>query len=104
MTGYLVERCQGAGCTSFAQIGTPTGTAFGDTGLSASTSYSYRVRAPDAAGNLSGVLEHDAARRRGGAGHDAADGAERLVGDGGLRHADQLSWTASTDNVGVTAY
>ena len=26
VTGYRVERCQGAGCTSFAQIATPTGT------------------------------------------------------------------------------
>ena len=53
MTGYLVERCQGAGCTNFAQIGTTTGTTYNDTGLTASTSYSYRVRATDAAGNLS---------------------------------------------------
>ena len=53
VTGYLVERCSGAGCTNFAQIGTPTSTSFSDTGLTASTSYSYRVRATDAAGNLS---------------------------------------------------
>ena len=26
VTGYLVERCQGAGCTTFAQIGTTAGT------------------------------------------------------------------------------
>src|SRR5262249_39901943 len=32
---------------------TPTGTTFSDTGLTASTSYSYRVRATDAANNLS---------------------------------------------------
>jgi chitodextrinase len=54
VTGYRVERCQGAGCGNFAQIATPTLTSFGDTGLSAGTSYSYRVRANDAAGNLSG--------------------------------------------------
>ena len=53
VTGYRVERCQGAGCTTFAQVGTPTGTSFSDTGLSASTSYSYRVVAVDAAGNAS---------------------------------------------------
>ena len=33
VTGYRVERCQGAGCTNFAQIATPTGTTFSDTGL-----------------------------------------------------------------------
>jgi hypothetical protein len=54
VTGYRVERCQGAGCSNFAQVGTPSGTTFNNTGLTAGTSYSYRVRAADAAGNLSG--------------------------------------------------
>jgi hypothetical protein len=54
VTGYKVERCQGAGCSNFAQIATPTGTTFNDTGLTASTSYIYRLRATDAANNLSG--------------------------------------------------
>ncbi|WP_438351687.1 discoidin domain-containing protein [Paenibacillus sp. FA6] len=35
------------------QVGTPTGTTFNDTGLTASTAYSYTVKAVDAAGNLS---------------------------------------------------
>jgi hypothetical protein len=52
VTEYMVERCQGVGCTSFAQIATPTGTTYSDTGLAANTGYSYRVRATDAAGNL----------------------------------------------------
>jgi len=33
-----------------SQVGTPAGISFSDTGLSASTSYSYRVRSTDAAG------------------------------------------------------
>jgi fibronectin type 3 domain-containing protein len=53
VTGYKVERCQGMGCTNFTQIATPNATSYNDTGLSGSTSYSYRVRATDAAGNLS---------------------------------------------------
>ena len=53
VTGYLVERCQGAGCTTFAQIATPTTTTYNDTTVAANASYSYRVRATDAAGNLS---------------------------------------------------
>jgi hypothetical protein len=53
VTGYQVERCQGALCANFAQIATVTGTTFNNTGLAPSTSYSYRVRATDAAGNLS---------------------------------------------------
>src|SRR5438874_13168173 len=58
VTGYRVERCVGAGCTNFAQLAAPTGTPPGpsvsDSGLSPATSYSYRVRATDLAGNLSG--------------------------------------------------
>src|SRR5579859_6916113 len=53
VTGYKVERCAGAGCSTFAQVATPSGTTFNDTGLTASTAYSYRVRANDAAGNNS---------------------------------------------------
>ena len=52
VTGYRVERCQGAGCSIFTQVGTPAGTTFADSGLSPSTSYSYRVRAADPTGNL----------------------------------------------------
>jgi chitodextrinase len=54
VTNYLIERCQGPGCSSFAQVGTSPTATFSDTGLLASTSYSYQVRATDAAGNLSG--------------------------------------------------
>src|SRR5262249_47984970 len=50
---YLIERCQDAGCDVFVQIGTSTGASFSDTGLSTATSYSYRVRAADAADNRS---------------------------------------------------
>jgi outer membrane protein assembly factor BamB len=53
VTGYKVERCSGSGCTNFTQIGTTTGTTYNDTTVSAPNSYSYRVRATDAAGNLS---------------------------------------------------
>lgn len=53
VTGYRVERCQGAGCATFTQVGTPTGTTFSDTGVTAGNIYSYRVRATDAAGNVS---------------------------------------------------
>ncbi len=54
VTGYQIQRCQGAGCASFAQVGTSTTPSFPDTGLLASTSYSYQVRALDAANNPSG--------------------------------------------------
>ncbi|MFN2570964.1 MAG: fibronectin type III domain-containing protein [Gemmatimonadales bacterium] len=47
-TGFRVDRCSGAACTNFAQVGTNQAAntaAFTDSGLTASTSYSYRVRA-----------------------------------------------------------
>src|SRR5262249_53583937 len=31
VTGYRVERCQGTGCSNFAQIATPAGTSFNNT-------------------------------------------------------------------------
>ena len=51
VTGYEVERCQGAGCASFAAVTTVSTLTWSDTGRSPGTSYSYRVRARDAAGN-----------------------------------------------------
>ncbi len=53
VTGYRVFRCQGASCAPSAQVGSATGTSFGDSGLSAGTSYRYQVKAADAAGNVS---------------------------------------------------
>ena len=53
VTQYQIQRCQGAGCNSFAQVGTSTTTSFPDTGLLAATSYSYQVRALDTANNPS---------------------------------------------------
>jgi chitodextrinase len=54
LAGYKIERCTGTGCSSFTQIATTTQTAYSHTGLTASTSYTFRVRAYDNAGNHSG--------------------------------------------------
>jgi hypothetical protein len=55
VTSYLVERCAGgSGCSSFSQVGTSTTASYSDLGLTASTTYSYRVRASDANTNYSG--------------------------------------------------
>jgi tripartite motif-containing protein 71 len=52
-TGFKIERCQGSGCTNFTQITTVGANAIGysDIGLLASTSYTYRVRAYNLAGD-----------------------------------------------------
>jgi hypothetical protein len=47
-----VER-KSPGGTAFVGIGSATGTTFSDAGLAAESTYSYRVRATDLAGNLS---------------------------------------------------
>ncbi len=52
VAGYLVEQ-QDPGITSCVQGGTSTGTSYNDTGLAAGSSYSYRIRAMDTAGDLS---------------------------------------------------
>jgi len=56
VTAYLVER-EDPVATNFVQIGTTNAVAFSDAGLSANSTYSYRVRAMDASGNLSGYSE-----------------------------------------------
>ncbi|MGE5057516.1 MAG: beta strand repeat-containing protein [Acidobacteriota bacterium] len=53
VTGYYIERCSGAGCTNFFRVAVSSTTSYSDIGLSANTTYEYRVRATDAAGNLS---------------------------------------------------
>ena len=50
---YDVSRCSGNGCSNFAGIATPVSNSYNDTGLSASTFYTYCVRATDNAGNPS---------------------------------------------------
>ena len=51
--GFKIERCQGVGCSNFVQIATVGANVkiYWDTGLSASTTYTYRVRAYNAGGN-----------------------------------------------------
>ncbi|GAA2070812.1 GH12 family glycosyl hydrolase domain-containing protein [Actinomadura alba] len=52
VAGYDVYRAQGGG--AFTQVGTASGTSYTATGLSPATTYSFYVRARDAAGNVSG--------------------------------------------------
>src|SRR5207249_3135140 len=84
-----------------APVSTPTTTSFADTGLSAATTYSYTVAARDAAGNLSpdsasvSITIADTTPPTTPIGLTAA-----VAGSTGAN----LSWSASTDNVGVTGY
>ena len=54
VTGYRVERCQGAGCSNFAQVATPSGTSLADYGFGGVDELPLSGAAVDASGNLSG--------------------------------------------------
>jgi uncharacterized protein YjdB len=95
VTGYRVERCQGTGCSNFAQIATPSGTNFNDTGLSASTSYSYRVRATDGAGNLSGYSNTASATTQAGSTNISVSLSPKR---GGLTVTQTMAFTATVTN------
>jgi glucose/arabinose dehydrogenase/chitodextrinase len=104
VTGYQVERCQGAGCTNFAQVGTPTATTYGATGLAPSTTYRFRVRAVDAAGNLSTYSNIATATTPAIPDNTPPTAPTGLTATAAGSSQVGLSWTASTDNVGVTGY
>ena len=103
VTGYLIERCQGSGCSNFAQVGTPTSSPFLDSSLTPNTFYNYHVRATDAAGNLSGWSNVVGATTQ-------APDTTPPTTPGTLQTSVvsssniNLTWTASTDTVGVTGY
>ena len=101
MANYRVERCQGAACTNFVQVGTPTGTSYSDVGLQTATTYRYRVRAADAAGNLSGYTAIESATTPDTQAPTAPTG---LTAAAASASEIDLAWTASTDNVAVTGY
>ncbi len=106
VTGYHVERCQEAGCADFAEIAQVSGsiTALGNTGLAATTSYSYRVRARDAAGNLSAYSNVGTATT--GTVPDTTPPTAPVLAAPTVAGSTQidLAWSASSDAVGVTGY
>src|SRR5262249_39571465 len=95
---YVVARCQGAGCSTFAQVGTPTGTTYNDnTGLLAGTSYTDRGQAVDSVGTA-GPFSNTAS---------ATTAAPTFTAPSGLTATASgpaqvnLSWTAATETGGT---
>jgi fibronectin type 3 domain-containing protein len=97
LSGYLVERCSGAGCSNFAQIATPAGTTYNDTGLAASTSYSYRVRATDASNNTSPYSSTTSSTTP----HSSPSAPANLAATAAGPVQINLSWTASAESGGT---
>jgi chitodextrinase len=94
VTGYRVYR-------NGSLVASPAGTSYSDTGLSEATSYSYRVLAYDAGGNESAQCGAAAVST---ADATAPSVPTNLQGTGASASQVNLTWTASTDNVGVTGY
>jgi chitodextrinase len=88
VTGYDVFRQQGGGAAT--QVGSVTGTSYTATGLSASTSYGFSVRARDAAGNVSAASPTRTVTTSGN-------------GGGGGSGACRVAYTPNTWNNGFTA-
>ncbi len=106
VTGYQVYRCLGAGCTSYALLASPTGTAttYKDTSVAANSSYGYEVRAVDAAGNL-GAFSNTVAATTPAAPDTTPPSAPGTLTGTPVGSAEiDLSWGAATDNVSVTGY
>ena len=99
LANYVVQRCQGTGCSNFVQIAAPTSTAYSDTELLANTSYSYQIAAADTAGNLSPFSGMASAVTQA---PPTAPGSLSAV----VASTTQinLSWTASTSTVGLANY
>lgn len=101
LAGYKIERCTGSSCTNFAQIATTTSTSYGSTGLADATTYRYRVRAYDGAGNNSSYSTIRSATTADG----TAPSAPGTVSFSSITYTSaKATWGAASDNVGVTAY
>ncbi|MBO3745004.1 fibronectin type III domain-containing protein [Streptosporangiaceae bacterium NEAU-GS5] len=106
VTGYDVLRATGASGGTFTQVGTSTSTSFAATGLSANTTYRFQVRARDAAGNTSAASNAVTVTTTSGGGGDtqAPSTPGTPSASGTTSSSTNLSWGASSDNVGVTGY
>src|SRR6266699_350037 len=96
---YLIERCQGSGCSNFAQVATSPTTTFNDTtaGLTGSTTYNYRVRATDAANNLGPYSNTASATTPA----NAPTAPTNLTATASGPVQINLSWTAATETGGT---
>jgi bacillolysin len=97
VTGYDVYQ----GTTN---IGNVTGTSANITGLTASTSYTFSIRAIDAAGNESAASNAVNFNTSSGVDTQAPSAPTSLSASNITQTTVDLSWNASTDNIGVTGY
>ena len=97
VSGYRISR-------NGAQVGTSTSNSYQDTGLSANTSYTYTVAAYDAANNVSAQSTSVSATTLQVSDTSAPTVPANLSATAISSNQINLTWTASTDNTGVTGY
>ncbi|HSX42843.1 MAG TPA: Ig-like domain-containing protein [Candidatus Saccharimonadales bacterium] len=98
VTGYVIMR-DGVPVTTVGAV-----TTYTDTNLNANTSYGYQVQALDAAGNKSALSTRVTAKTPNVADSQAPSTVSGLSGQSVSPSQVNLSWTAATDNIGVTSY
>jgi chitodextrinase len=98
VTGYRVLR----NGTLLITLGNVT--TYQDAGLTASTTYSYAIRALDAAGNVSNLSTSASATTQAAPDTVAPSIPAGLTATAASASQINLSWSASTDNVAVTGY
>ena len=98
VTGYRVFR-NDALLTTLGNV-----TTFQDTGLNPTTTYTYRVRALDAAGNVSAQSNAASATTQATSDTNAPTTPAGLAATAISSSRIRLNWSASTDNVAVTGY
>lgn len=84
--------------------GTITSTSVPITGLTPATTYTFTVKAKDAAGNLSPLSASLSATTKTPADTTSPTAPTGLTSSNITQTSATISWTASTDNVGVTGY
>jgi peptidoglycan hydrolase-like protein with peptidoglycan-binding domain/chitodextrinase len=104
--GYVVQRCQGASCTNFLGVAVSADTAYTSAPLLPNTLYRFRVQAYDATYNhsiVSNIAESTTPLTQ--SGNDTTKpstptGLQAVPYETSIK----LTWSASTDNVGVVGY
>lgn len=95
VSAYLIERCAGASCANFTQVGSTASSPFMDGGLSPLATYRYRIRVQDAAGDLSDYVTTSAATL-------TLAAPTGLIGVAVSTSQINLSWFASPSTVAAT--
>lgn len=97
VTGYEVYR-------DGTLVGTTSSTSYTDSNLTASTTYSYTVKAYDAAGNKSAASSPAATGTTLTPDTEAPSVPQNVTATSSSSSSATVTWSASTDNVAVTGY